>query len=180
MTRVGAAITGNLGPAELREGRNQLRVTIDADGDGAIDNQAWSTFSWEPNLDLANADRCDPLDTSLCLYPFPNDHFTTPDPATPTGLRVALHPDSMPRNVGNRPANPAKWNFLDGFSVGAMLLFQGLAIALMAGEVASLLLSRSAVPILYFKLWRHRYATPPSKSPLPPEPIPSHSEHTPV
>jgi multidrug efflux pump subunit AcrB len=59
-------------------------------------------------------------------------------------------------------------------------IFQGLAIALMAGEVASLLLSRSAVPILYFKLWRHRYATPPSKSPLPPEPIPSHSEHTPV
>jgi hypothetical protein len=26
----------------------------------------------------------------------------------------------------------------------------------MAGEVASLLLSRSAVPILYYKLWRNR------------------------
>lgn len=130
MTRVGASITGHLGPAELREGRNQLRVTIDADGDGAIDNQAWSTFSWEPNLDLANADRCDPLDPNLCLFPFPNDHFTTPDPTTPTGLRVALHPDSMPRNVGNRPANPAKWNFLDGFSVGAMLLFQNVSIDL--------------------------------------------------
>ncbi|MCC5632242.1 hypothetical protein LC613_31865 [Nostoc sphaeroides CHAB 2801] len=26
----------------------------------------------------------------------------------------------------------------------------------MAGEVASLLLSRSAVPILYYKLWRKR------------------------
>jgi multidrug efflux pump subunit AcrB len=35
-------------------------------------------------------------------------------------------------------------------------IFQGLAISLMAGEVASLLLSRSAVPILYFKLWRNR------------------------
>jgi multidrug efflux pump subunit AcrB len=34
-------------------------------------------------------------------------------------------------------------------------IFQGLAISLMAGEVASLLLSRSAVPILYYKLWRH-------------------------
>jgi len=33
-------------------------------------------------------------------------------------------------------------------------IFQGLAISLMAGEVASLLLSRSAVPILYYKLWR--------------------------
>lgn len=39
-------------------------------------------------------------------------------------------------------------------------IFQGLAIALMAGEVASLLLSRSAVPILYYKLWRHRQPNP--------------------
>lgn len=136
MTRAGASISGTLGAAELREGRNQLRVTIDADGDGAIDNQAWSTFSWEPNLDLANADRCDPLDPSLCLYPFPNDHFTRPDPTTPTGLRVALHPDSLPRNVGNRPVNPAKWNFLDGFSVGTMLLFQNVAIDLESSGAA--------------------------------------------
>lgn len=35
-------------------------------------------------------------------------------------------------------------------------IFQGLAISLMAGEIASLLLSRSAVPILYYKLWRQR------------------------
>ncbi|WP_017296695.1 efflux RND transporter permease subunit [Nodosilinea nodulosa] len=37
-------------------------------------------------------------------------------------------------------------------------IFQGLAISLMAGEVASLLLSRSAVPILYYKLWHNRKA----------------------
>jgi multidrug efflux pump subunit AcrB len=35
-------------------------------------------------------------------------------------------------------------------------IFQGLAISLMAGEIASLLLSRSAVPILYYKLWRNK------------------------
>ena len=29
-------------------------------------------------------------------------------------------------------------------------IFQGLAIALMAGEIASLLISRMAVPVLYF------------------------------
>ncbi|BBC27057.1 efflux RND transporter permease subunit [Pseudanabaena sp. ABRG5-3] len=40
-------------------------------------------------------------------------------------------------------------------------IFQGLAISLMAGEVASLLLSRSAVPILYYKLWRkHKSSVP--------------------
>jgi multidrug efflux pump subunit AcrB len=39
-------------------------------------------------------------------------------------------------------------------------IFQGLAISLMAGEVASLLLSRSAVPILYYKIWRKHYSLP--------------------
>jgi multidrug efflux pump subunit AcrB len=35
-------------------------------------------------------------------------------------------------------------------------IFQGLAISLMAGEVASLLLSRMTVPILYFMSESHR------------------------
>jgi len=34
-------------------------------------------------------------------------------------------------------------------------IFQGLAIALMAGEVASLLISRMAVPVLYYA-FNHR------------------------
>ena len=44
-------------------------------------------------------------------------------------------------------------------------IFQGLAISLMAGEVASLLLSRSAVPILYYKLWRNRKSQQPQAAP---------------
>jgi multidrug efflux pump subunit AcrB len=36
-------------------------------------------------------------------------------------------------------------------------IFQGLAISLMAGEIASLLLSRMAVPIIYFLAMRHNY-----------------------
>ena len=31
---------------------------------------------------------CDPLDPSACLYPWPNDHFTRADPASPTGKRL--------------------------------------------------------------------------------------------
>jgi multidrug efflux pump subunit AcrB len=62
-------------------------------------------------------------------------------------------------------------------------IFQGLAIALMAGEVASLLLSRMTVPILYF-LQARRYFHPPQPpehavpaspeevlTPAPPEPV---------
>ncbi|MDG4476080.1 efflux RND transporter permease subunit [Thiovibrio frasassiensis] len=36
-------------------------------------------------------------------------------------------------------------------------IFQGLAISLMFGEIASLLISRMAVPVLYFMLRRHRH-----------------------
>jgi multidrug efflux pump subunit AcrB len=39
-------------------------------------------------------------------------------------------------------------------------IFQGLAISLMAGEVASLLISRMAVPILYFMANRRRPQKP--------------------
>jgi len=35
-------------------------------------------------------------------------------------------------------------------------IFQGLAIALMAGEIASLFISRMAVPVLYFTAWKKR------------------------
>ena len=35
-------------------------------------------------------------------------------------------------------------------------IFQGLALSLMAGEVASLLISRMAVPVLYYMVWKNR------------------------
>ena len=40
-------------------------------------------------------------------------------------------------------------------------IFQGLAIALMAGEVASLLLSRMTVPVLYYVVNRKRASLSP-------------------
>ena len=36
-------------------------------------------------------------------------------------------------------------------------IFQGLAISLIAGEIASMSLSRLAVPLLYYRLWRHQH-----------------------
>jgi multidrug efflux pump subunit AcrB len=46
-------------------------------------------------------------------------------------------------------------------------IFQGLAISLMAGEVASLLLSRVTVPVLYFLSHRERQADAPAAEPSP-------------
>ena len=46
-------------------------------------------------------------------------------------------------------------------------IFQGLAISLMAGEVASLLLSRMAVPVLYYMAKRHERSEPvPTTAPM--------------
>ena len=46
-------------------------------------------------------------------------------------------------------------------------IFQGLAISLMAGEVASLLLSRMAVPVLYYMAKRHeRPESVPAAAPM--------------
>ncbi len=65
---------------------------------------------------------CDPLDPSLCLLPFPNDYFTVPDPTTPTGRRVNLTPELMPRNNNGTPIDPTDWNASDGFSPGSQIM----------------------------------------------------------
>jgi multidrug efflux pump subunit AcrB len=53
-------------------------------------------------------------------------------------------------------------------------IFQGLAIALMAGEIASLLISRMAVPVLYFMAYNRKPKADASTktwlaAPLPPQ-----------
>lgn len=68
-----------------------------------------------------DADRCDPLDPSLCLYPFPNDHFTKPAAGTDTKLRVDLNLLSMPRNTAQKPIDPADYDRNDGFSPGSAI-----------------------------------------------------------
>jgi hypothetical protein len=62
--------------------------------------------------------RCDPLDPSVCLQPWPNDYFTVADNSTDTGRRVNLDLASMPRNAANKPIDPTDFNRNDGFSPG--------------------------------------------------------------
>lgn len=85
----------------------------------------------QPSLDdaftaeqIASAGRCDVLDTSHCMLPFPSNFLTVADSATATGVRLNLQQASMPRSVvaGDRPIDPSEWNRNDGFSPGAMLV----------------------------------------------------------
>src|SRR6266540_5076167 len=65
---------------------------------------------------------CDPLDPSACLYPWPNDHFTRADATSPTGKRLALQDDWMPRNRFGKPVSAAPYNWSDAFSPGNMIV----------------------------------------------------------
>ena len=60
--------------------------------------------------------KCDPIDPSLCLLPWPNDFFTRPDPSTATGRRLSIDPQATPQNDAGTPVDPTDWNRLDGFS----------------------------------------------------------------
>jgi len=65
---------------------------------------------------------CDFLDTSECLYPFPNDWFTVPDPTKDTGLRINFATAAMPQNGNGVPINPVDYAGNDGWSPGATIL----------------------------------------------------------
>ncbi len=71
-----------------------------------------------PGFDASNADRCDPLDASQCLQPFPNNQFTE-KAQTPTGRRLAFRAQSMPTNLAGKPIDPSDINVSDGFSPGS-------------------------------------------------------------
>jgi hypothetical protein len=131
----GTAATGALTAASLTPGRNTLFVSVDRDGDGRAESTASATFSYEPALDLSAADRCDWLDPTKCLFPFPNDFFTKPDPDSDTGLRVDIDLEAMP-SMGLVHIDPTAWNENDGWSPGAKILTR----------VAGLDLDRSAAP----------------------------------
>lgn len=114
--------TATLEAADLVPGRHTLFVSVDRDGDGRPDATATAAFSWEPALDAATLDRCDPLDPVRCLFPFPNDHFTVVDPEMDSGRRIAFAPASMPARSDGVRIDPSEWNRNDGFSPGPKII----------------------------------------------------------
>jgi hypothetical protein len=75
-------------------------------------------------VDLSHPRRCDFIspEGSECLFPWPNDYFTRPDPSTDTGLRVNLRRASTPPNHSGVHVDPREINTSDGFSPGSMIV----------------------------------------------------------
>jgi hypothetical protein len=70
----------------------------------------------------ATASPCDPMDADYCIYPFPNDYFSVGDATSRTGRRLAFQSEALPANSQGVRVDPAKWNVVDGFSVGPTFL----------------------------------------------------------
>jgi hypothetical protein len=77
----------------------------------------------------ANPERCDFLDTTVCMQPFPSDLYTKPA-STPTGKQLNINPASTPANKGtpSKPngtnIDPTDMNRGDGFSPGNMIVLK--------------------------------------------------------
>ena len=100
-----------------------------------VSRQAIAGFLYRRHLldlvDPATADRCEPLDPTECLLPYPSDHLTVPDSevdrpigTSGTGLRLDLDPASMPTNDEGVPVDPTQLNQNDGFSPGQAIVLR--------------------------------------------------------
>jgi hypothetical protein len=105
-----------------------------------------------PPIDMSQAGSCDFIaqpGNPLCLLPFPDDYYTVPDPASPTGRRVNLTSEGMPANAFGKHIDPAPYNASDGFSPGAVILLKVPGIDTVADVRAS-----GAAPINHIGQYR--------------------------
>ena len=73
-----------------------------------------------PAIDTSNADRCDFMDPTVCLQPWPNDYFTKADASTDTGRRLNIQ-SARASEHGRRPHRPDRLQPADGFSPGNLI-----------------------------------------------------------
>lgn len=79
---------------------------------------------------------CDPIDPSVCAFPWPSNLYLRRDPARRTGYALTFGPTSLPANAGGDPLDPRPLHRFDGYGVGSpvMARFPGIDLAAMATE----------------------------------------------
>jgi hypothetical protein len=106
-------------------GASQLVLTARFSGKRKATTVRTTLSHAAPQCDaLSRAARCEIIANpqSNCLFPWPSDHYTIPDPGTPTGLRVNLSDASTPANKDGVHIDPADLNRSDGFSPGESIV----------------------------------------------------------
>src|SRR5512132_331078 len=66
-------------------------------------------------------DQCNPLGGAACVMPWPWSGYLEPAD-TATGYQVALPIEAMPRNIDDKPVDPAMWDRYDGFGPSGTIL----------------------------------------------------------
>jgi hypothetical protein len=61
---------------------------------------------------------------SVCMLPFPDDFYTSADPTSETGRRIAFNTESTPTNVEGKHVEAGPYNASDGFSPGSVILLK--------------------------------------------------------
>ena len=83
-----------------------LLTLLSCTGDTKNSDETYSVIADTP---------CDPLDVSLCGFPYPSSHYLRVDEHSASGYRLDFPVGVLP-NVNNRAADPMLWNERDGFS----------------------------------------------------------------
>ncbi len=58
----------------------------------------------------------------VCMEPFPDDYYTTADPSSATGRRIAFQTGATPANVHGQHIEATPYNASDGFSPGSVIV----------------------------------------------------------
>lgn len=86
------------------------------DSETASSTQTETTSSTTA-IDVKTTPGCNPISTSdSCLLPFPSRAIEADDPASPTGVRWSLDPESLPKRNGKTPLDVTLFNAADGAS----------------------------------------------------------------
>ena len=106
---------------------NANSAAIGVAGQSQLTIDATNCLSIPSSIDTTTATRCDITDTSHCMYPFPNDYFTTADSTKSSGKRLNFQLLSMPITVptlfqGRKYIGTDEFNRFDGFSPGSVLI----------------------------------------------------------
>jgi hypothetical protein len=79
---------------------------------------------------------CDPIDPSVCAFPWPSNLYLRRDAARPTGYTLQFGPTSLPTNGAGDPIDPRPLGRFDGYGLGSPIMtsFPGVDLAAMATE----------------------------------------------
>jgi hypothetical protein len=102
-----------------------IAVAVGACSDGNNNKNPDPETGPDPiSIETPNADRCEILDSTNCMFPWPSSAFTVADDSSETGLRVNMNQASLPANKQGVNVDPAEWNRNDGFSPSQMIVAQ--------------------------------------------------------